>query len=121
MRKILSLFVLCFGLLVAKAQIKTSEKCEISVPGLQNCDPCIEKLQIMLSREDGVTALKINVKAKKISFTYLTDRNSKENLKAAIANLGYQADDVEPEEVAQKRLPACCKVPVVEAPVKKSK
>ena len=96
-------------ILSAAAQMKVSEKVIIKTPTLQQCDECVEKLQQLLSREEGVTTIKIDAKKKQITFTYLTDRTNKENLKAAIANLGYVADDV--EETAYKRLPKCCKIP----------
>ncbi len=112
MKKIKFTVVALLGFVLStSAQMKVSEKVVIKTPTLQQCDECIEKLQLLLSREEGVTMLKINAKKKEITFTYLTDRTNKENLKAAIANLGYVADDIEAEETAYKRLPKCCKIP----------
>ena len=34
-----------------------------------------------------------------------------ENVKTAIANAGYDADDVKADEGAYKKLPKCCKKP----------
>jgi len=107
-----TLLALLGFILSAAAQMKVSEKVIIKTPTLQQCDECVEKLQQLLSREEGVTTIKIDAKKKQITFTYLTDRTNKENLKAAIANLGYVADDVEAEETAYKRLPKCCKIPI---------
>lgn len=117
----LTFFALFGTFLSATAQLKVSEKAIIKVPTLQQCDECVEKLQVKLSREEGVTTLKIDAKKKLITVTYLTDRTNKENIKAAIANLGYVADDIEAEETAYKRLPKCCKIPDVVAPPKKGK
>jgi periplasmic mercuric ion binding protein len=112
MKKIKFTLVALLGFVLStSAQMKVSEKVVIKTPTLQPCDECIEKLQLLLSREEGVTTLKINVKKKEITFTYLTDRTTKENLKVAIANLGYVADDIEAEATAYKRLPKCCKIP----------
>ncbi|MBP6432670.1 MAG: heavy-metal-associated domain-containing protein [Ferruginibacter sp.] len=104
---LLSLYVGSF------AQQKVSQKAVISIPGLQPCEECAEKLQLVISREEGVTGIVINVKKKTITATWLTDRTSLENIKVAIANLGYKADDIEAEETAYKRLPKCCKIPEV--------
>jgi mercuric ion binding protein len=43
--------------------------------------------------------------------TYLWDRTTIENIKTAIANIGYDADDVTADEEAYKKLPTCCKKP----------
>jgi periplasmic mercuric ion binding protein len=112
MKKIKFTLIALLGFVLStSAQMKVSEKVIIKTPTLQQCDECIEKLQLLLSREEGVTTIKINAKKKEITFTYLTDRTNKENLKVAIANLGYMADDIEAEETAYKRLPKCCKIP----------
>lgn len=105
---LITLLSLCLS---SFAQQKISDKAIISIPGLQPCEECAEKLQIVLSREEGVTGIVINVKKKTITVTWLTDRTNKENIKVAIANLGYKADDIEAEETAYKRLSKCCKIP----------
>jgi periplasmic mercuric ion binding protein len=115
-----TLLALLFINLASFAQQKVADKAIISIPGLQPCEECAEKLQLVLSREEGVTGIKINVKKKNITVTWLTDRTNKENIKVAIANLGYAADDIEAEETAYKRLPKCCKIPdPATLPVKK--
>ena len=50
-------------------------------------------------------------KKKTTTITYLTDRNNIEQLKTAIANAGYDADDVSADGDAYKKLPKCCKKP----------
>lgn len=44
-----------------------------------------------------------------MSVTYLADRTNIENIKTAIANVGYDADDVKADEDAYKKLPKTCK------------
>jgi periplasmic mercuric ion binding protein len=121
MKKFTCIFLVVFGLLTTSfAQRKVSDKAVISIPDLQPCDECIEKLQLVLTREEGVTGITINAKKKIITATWLTDRTNKENIKVAIANLGYRADDIEAEETAYKKLPKCCKIPdAVVLPAKK--
>lgn len=97
------------------AQQKVSAKAEISTPTVQ-CDMCKEKVEKVLFREPGVTSAKVNIKKKTTTVTWLTDRTNIENIKTAIANAGYDADDVAAEESAYKRLPKCCKKPVTETP-----
>ena len=97
----------------AHAQQKTSDKAVISTPTLL-CEDCKERLEKVMFREPGVTAYKVDLKKKTVTVTWLTDRTNIENIKTDIANAGYDADDVEAEETAYKRLPACCKKVVVE-------
>ena len=105
-----AIFALSFA---AHAQAKTSDKAIISTPTLQ-CDVCKDRLEKVLFREPGLTAYKVDLKKKTVTVTWITDRTNIEIIKADIANAGYDADDVEAEETAYKRLPACCKKGFVE-------
>jgi copper chaperone CopZ len=110
--KVLQLmFLAIMGLsLNAQAQ-KRSDKAVISTPTIQ-CDMCKSKIEKMLPRmTDGITSVKVNVKAKTTTVTWLTDRTNIEEIKTAISNIGYDAGDVTAEETAYKRLPTCCKKP----------
>lgn len=92
------------------AQKKASQKVVIQTPTVQ-CEMCKEKIESYLSREPGVSAVKVDYKKKTTTVTFLTDRNNIEQLKTAIANSGYDADDVTAEESAYNKLPKCCKKP----------
>ena len=94
----------------AIAQKKTSDKVVIQTPTVQ-CEMCKNKIESYMSREPGVLTVKVDYKKKTTTITYLTDRNNIEQLKTAIANVGYDADDVTAEETAYKKLPKCCKKP----------
>jgi len=94
------------------AQIKVKDKAVISTPTLQPCDKCKEQIEFFIGKTDGVISVKVDVKRKTVTVAWLTDRTNKEYIKTAIANLGFDADDIEAEEYAYKRLPACCKKPV---------
>lgn len=98
------------------AQIKVSDKAVISLPTLQNCDKCKDQIEFFLPKQvDGITKINVDLKKKTVAISWLTDRTNKEFIKTAIANLGFDADDIEAEPFAYKRLPACCKKPA-EAP-----
>ncbi len=98
----------------ALAQQKTSNKVVIQTPTVQ-CEMCKNRIESYLSREPGVSSVKVDYKKKTTTVTYLTDRNNIEQLKTAIANAGYDADDVTAEETAYKKLPKCCKKPAAPA------
>jgi copper chaperone CopZ len=107
---ILGLAVSCFAL-AAQAQIKVKDKAVIALPTLQNCEKCKEHIEFFIGKTDGVISVKVDLKRKTATVAWLTDRTNKEYLKTAIANQGFDADDIEAEEYAYKRLPACCKKP----------
>jgi periplasmic mercuric ion binding protein len=100
----------------ATAQQKVSGKAIIKVPGL-HCDLDKDRIERSLFKAYGMGSVKAEVKKKTVTVTWLTDRTNIEEIKTAIANAGYDADDVTAEESAQKRLPAGCKVVPIATPV----
>src|ERR1700750_1535116 len=92
----------------ASAQTKALVSAKINTPTVQ-CDMCKERIESYLKRYDGVTYVNVNVKKKETTVKYLTDRTNIENIKTAIANAGYDADDVPSNPDAYKDLPKCCK------------
>lgn len=106
----LLVIALCGMFSMAFAQQKAVQKVVIQTPTIQ-CDMCKDKIEKYLFRHQGVTAAKVDVKKKTTTVTFLTDRTNIENIKAAIATVGYDADDVAAEESAYKKLPKCCKKP----------
>ncbi len=92
------------------AQQKVNDKAVINTPTVQ-CDMCKEKIENFLAHQYGITSVKVNVKKKQTTVTWITDRANIEVIKTAIANAGYDADDVTADETAYKRLPKCCKKP----------
>ncbi len=89
-------------------QQKVSGKAVIKTPTVQ-CDVCKDRVEFFISHEYGVTSVKVNIKQKTTTVTWLNDRTTLENIKVAIANQGFDADDVEAEEGAFKRLPKDCR------------
>jgi periplasmic mercuric ion binding protein len=110
--KWLLMLITCFTV-IAKAQVVrkgASETATIKIPTVQ-CDECKKRIESYVSREQGVQKIVVDYKKKIATVTYLWDRTSVENVKAAIANAGYDADDVTADPDAYKRLPTCCKKP----------
>jgi mercuric ion binding protein len=95
---------------LVSAQTKAQLTAKITTPTVQ-CDMCKERIETYLKRYDGVTYVNVNVKRKETTVKYLTDRTNVENIKTAIANAGYDADDVPANPDAYKELPKCCKKP----------
>lgn len=111
---LLSLVVFCYVAVSASAQQKAVVTTKISTPTVQ-CEMCKKTIEDLLKRYDGV--LSVNVKLNKDStkretvVKYLTDRINEETLKAAIANAGYDANEIAANPESYKALPKCCKKP----------
>jgi hypothetical protein len=58
---------------------------------------------------DGLVYVDVNYRRGETNVKYQTDRTDIEQIKTAIANLGYDADDVTANEEAYKKLPKTCK------------
>ncbi len=119
MKQILIILFAFIGINQSLSAQKTTDKALISTPTIQ-CEMCKERIERILLREYGVSAAKVDVKKKTTSVTWIKDRTNIENIKTAIANAGYDADDITAEETSYKRLPKCCKKPVtVTTPLEK--
>jgi len=115
MKKLLfSLVAFCFIAVSVSAQQKAMQIAKISTPTVQ-CDMCKKTIEELLKRYDGVlsVAVKLNKDSTKRETTvkYLTDRINEETIKAAIANAGYDANEIAANPEAYKALPKCCKKP----------
>jgi periplasmic mercuric ion binding protein len=108
-KKIILILTAFLGSISIQAQ-KTADKAVIKTP-VQNCEKCKEIIEFFLSKTDGVTAVKVDLKRQTTTVSWLVDRIDKETIKVTISGLGFAADDVEADEFAYKRLPACCKKP----------
>ena len=92
------------------AQVKPVEKAKIKTPNAL-CEACKTRIETYLHRYDGITLVNVNFRKGETAVTYLTDRIDIEQIKTAISNIGYDADDVPANEEAYKRLPKTCKKP----------
>ncbi|HYE55687.1 MAG TPA: cation transporter [Chitinophagaceae bacterium] len=112
MKKLQLLLVLTFALsAVTFGQTKKAvQTVTIKTPTVQ-CESCKKRIENFISREDGVNKVVADYKRKTVKITYVTDRTNVENLKTAIANIGYDADDVTANQESYKKLPLCCKKP----------
>jgi len=107
----LTLLALIGFVSIAFAQQKTTKKVVINTPSVQ-CEMCKDRIEKYMSREPGIVSVKVDYKKKTTTVSFSTDRNDIEQVKTAIANIGYDADDVTAEEGSYAKLPKCCKKPV---------
>jgi mercuric ion binding protein len=92
------------------ANAQKAQTVTIKTPTVQ-CESCKQRIENDMARVDGVAKTVVNYKNHTTKVTFWTDRTNIENVKTAIANIGYDADDVTANEEAYKKLPLCCKKP----------
>jgi copper chaperone CopZ len=110
MKKLLLLAIAVMGITTfASAQAKKGiQTVTIQTPTVQ-CESCKKRIEDYLKREDGVQKATVDFKKHVTKVIYVAERTNIENVKAAIANAGYDADDVKADDEAYKKLPKCCK------------
>ena len=82
----------------------------INTPTVQ-CEMCKQRIEKYMVREEGVTKVNVDYKHKTTKVTYYAERTNIENIKTAIANVGYDADDITANDDSYQKLPKCCKKP----------
>jgi copper chaperone CopZ len=111
MKKVYLLLFLVAGFsLNVLAQARKPVTVKIQTPDMQ-CEDCKKRIEDYLKYEEGVTKVVAYPRSKYVAVTYYTDRTNIENIKTAIANVGYDADDVKADPDAYKKLPKDCKKP----------
>jgi len=95
----------------ALAQVKKGNQTVVIKTPTVQCETCKEKIERVLLREPGVQKSTVDFKKKTTKVTFVSERTNIENIKTAIANAGYDADDITANEEAYKKLPPCCKKP----------
>jgi periplasmic mercuric ion binding protein len=112
MKKILfSLLMIAGFAFSSSAQVtKPVQTAKISIPTVQ-CEMCKTKIETYLKRYDGINTVNVNWRRKEVTVKYLVDRISEEEIKTAIANVGYDANEVAANPESYKKLPICCKKP----------
>ena len=100
------------------AQKKAIQKAVIQTPGVQD-EACKTRIDNFLVHEYGLSSVKADWRKHTVTVQWYTDRTNIENIKTALANMSYDADDVTADPDAYKRLPVTCQHPVVKKdPVK---
>ena len=109
MKNLLIALVLVATANVASAQKKSVEKVTIQTSAV--CEMCKTTIEEGMVYVKGVREADLNLDDFKVTVTYRADKTDPEKIKAAIAKLGYTADDVKPTQKDFDKLHECCKAP----------
>ena len=88
-----------------KAIIKTNIYCD----HCKQCETCGKSFHSELVKVKGVKMMELDEKAMTITVFYDGRKTNLGAIKTAIANLGYDADDIKANPEAYEKLDGCCK------------
>ena len=108
MKPILLLLTLTGLLSGLSAQTKALQTAVVKTPEIR-CEACKTRVETYLKRHDGLLEIMVNHRKGETRLKFLSDRTDIEQLKTAIANCGFDADDVTASPEAYQRLPISCK------------
>jgi periplasmic mercuric ion binding protein len=92
-----------------QAQEKRKKTETVEIKSSLICGMCEDRVTKGLTFERGVTKVDVNLKEQIITVDYRTKRTNPKKIKEAITKLGHDADEMEADEEAYEKLPACCK------------
>src|SRR4051812_20650913 len=84
---------------VGFSQTKAVQSAVIKTPNAL-CEQCKNRIETYLKRYDGVVEINVNYRKGETKVKWVSDRTNIEEIKTAIANCGYNADDVPATEDA---------------------
>jgi copper chaperone CopZ len=76
------------------------------------CGSCKARVERGLTAIEGVEGVTVDLNSKNVKVKYNPDKISEQQIRLAIANMGYDADDMKKDEAAYAKLPMCCQKPM---------
>ena len=72
------------------------------------CKMCKERIEHDMAFEKGVTTVELDMETKILTIVYKKGKTTEKDLREAVTEIGYDADDLVADQKAHDRLPACC-------------
>lgn len=74
------------------------------------CEMCKDRIEEAVNELDGINYVNLDVPTAVVNVVYDDTKLSAKKIKEVIAGTGYDADEVEKDKRAYKRLPKCCQL-----------
>ncbi|MGE0635603.1 MAG: heavy-metal-associated domain-containing protein [Bacteroidia bacterium] len=87
----------------------SAQTAEVKIKTSAQCDECKERIEKALAFEKGIKSATVNIEDQMVTVVYYDKRTTPEKIREAIANIGYDADDVPAKKETYDKLPKCCK------------
>ncbi len=111
MKNIASIVVVILAIVFAPVNVSAqkSKLDTVNIKTSAECDMCKTKLEKEIGVMKGVKSVNLDLTTQVVTVVYNGSKTDVTKIKQAIANIGYDADEVKANNRAQKKLPACCK------------
>jgi periplasmic mercuric ion binding protein len=73
------------------------------------CESCEPRIVTAVEEVKGVVSATLDVPKEELTVWYKPEKTNPENIRKAIINCGFAADDLAPDPAAYDRLDECCK------------
>ena len=104
---ILSLLALLF-IGAVSAQEKTSGKQTVIIKTSAECGQCKERIEEKLNYMKGISFAELNYETRELTVKFNASKITLDEIRKAVSELGYDADEVKANPEAQAKLPMCC-------------
>ena len=81
---------------------------EVQIQTSAVCGMCEERIETNIAYEKGVKKVELDDATKIVTIGFDPRKTDADQLRKAISELGYDADDVQANKEAYDKLPACC-------------
>lgn len=109
MRTAIILLGVIFTLSVQAQNKQSQEMAYMVVQSHQMCNTCVELIQEEMQFQKGVHKVEVDTETFEIMVDFNPSKTDKDQIRAAIAKLGVDADDLKADPKGAEKLPACCK------------
>lgn len=72
------------------------------------CGDCKERIESKLNYTKGISFAEVDFETKELTVKFKSDKITLEEIKKIVSEIGYDADEMKANELAQKKLPLCC-------------
>ena len=105
------MLVLITGLITTSVSAQSAKEAEIDIKVSTQCNECKETIEKALAFEKGIKKSTVDLETNTVKVTYKTAKTTPENIRKAISEAGYDADDIPANPKAYENLSDCCKKP----------
>ena len=108
-KSLLVALLLTLTSLAANAQSQSKNEQTASIKTSAVCGMCKKTIEKAMAYEKGIKSSSLDVDSKILTVVFDSRKTSLENIRKAVNESGYDADDKPASERAYKRLDDCCK------------
>jgi periplasmic mercuric ion binding protein len=102
-----TLFII-LTLLVSSVSLGQTGKPTVVIHTSSECGTCKQIMEDKLNYVKGILFAELNMETKELTVKYNAKKITLDEIRKAISNLGYDADEVNANPEAVQKLPKCC-------------